>query len=873
MTLNIPPTLDGSTHGLGPELPNSPTVSLVYRTAQTFDLDRAKDGRDGGDIPVTAQLEPVRLGGEEQEGARLPERYTDLGRIASGSFGEVRRVRDHLLDRVLAIKILRLEHVDDERVKARFLTEAAITAQLQHPGIVPVHDRGMFSDGRPWFTMKEVHGQTLESVIHEIYAAAGPNGFRQRSSGWTFRRAVDAFARIAQAVGYAHEQGVVHRDLKPANMMVSDHGEALVMDWGLARWINRAPEGNEPIADVIEAIHGDSSVTRHGDVLGTPAYMPPEQARGISRLHGPESDVYALGAILYHLLTGRAPFGGSGVALFRQILASTPQPIVEVLAGRSVPKELIAISERAMQRDIAARYPNASVMASELVAWLDGARRREQALAALAAVRPLEPVIAELRARADTLEVEARTVLATVRPFDPIEKKRPAWAREDEALALNRRAALHETEWLQGVHGALTIDPELPEAHEALADHYKEQLTLAEIARNDEDATRFEALLRAHDRGKHATFLRGEGALTLVTDPEGALVELHRFVARDRRLVPELVRELGRTPLREVSLPHGSYLLVVRAEGRAEVRYPVLVERGGVWDGVPPGDKGPYPIVLPKVGDLGPDDVYVPAGPTWIGGDPFATDSFARQRVWVDGFVIRRFPVTSREYLEFLNDLVEQGREDEALAACPRLPMDVGDSSQSAFGRDRDGRFVIAGDDVDSRWLPEWPVTLIDWFGALAFARWAGSKSLLQWRLVSGIEREKAARGVDGRFFPWGNSYDPSFACTSEGQQGRATRAEIGHYGLDESVYGVRGLSGNVRDWCIDVWRRDGHIAEAGRALLRAAAEGDESFRMVRGGTWNSPTSFARAAGRFGNRPADRRITMGFRLAASYPAT
>src|SRR5689334_22830123 len=128
------------------------------------------------------------------------------------------------------MKLLRVDHVDRDDVRRRFLVEAQITAQLQHPGIVSVHDRGELPDGRLWFTMEEVRGRTLRDVLDELHA----EGFGATPSGWTFRRAVDAFARIAQAMAYAHSRGVVHRDLKPENLMVGEFGEVLVMDWGLA---------------------------------------------------------------------------------------------------------------------------------------------------------------------------------------------------------------------------------------------------------------------------------------------------------------------------------------------------------------------------------------------------------------------------------------------------------------------------------------------------------------------------------------------------------------------------------------------------------------------------------------------------------------
>jgi eukaryotic-like serine/threonine-protein kinase len=137
----------------------------------------------------------------------LPGRYEDLGPIAGGSFGEVRRVRDTLLERVVAMKILHAEHAARSHIRRRFLVEAQITAQLQHPGIVAVYDRGELPDGRIWYTMKEVRGRTLGAVIDDLHeAAVGAGSFVPTPSGWTFRRIVDAFARIAQAIAYAHSR-------------------------------------------------------------------------------------------------------------------------------------------------------------------------------------------------------------------------------------------------------------------------------------------------------------------------------------------------------------------------------------------------------------------------------------------------------------------------------------------------------------------------------------------------------------------------------------------------------------------------------------------------------------------------------------------
>ncbi len=830
-------------------------------------------------LPATEPAPPDSERDQAPPPSQLPSRYRFIDRIASGSFGEIQRVHDTVLDRELAMKVLRWEYIDDRRVRARFLAEAQITAKLQHPGIVAVHDRGELEDRRLWYTMKVVDGRTLGAVIREVHAAAGPDAFRATASGWTFRRLIDAFARISQAVGYAHSCQVMHRDLKPENIMTGPFGEVLVMDWGIARYVGEAgevlastrdavvmppPMGRRERAPPPDAETRILPETKHGEVIGTPAYMSPEQARGQRDLHRPPSDVYALGAILHHLLTGRPPYEGDSNLVWHRVLAGPPRSIAEASrGGPPVPLALVAIAERAMQREIEDRYPDAEKLAQEVLTWLDEDLRRERALAVLAEARALEPRIAELRARAAAAQVEAQALLARVRPSDPIDHKRPGWHLQSEAARLTRDAAFLEAEWQGTVRGALSQDPDLLEAHAALADYYRERLTMAELTHQEEDAARLEVLLRTHDRGRNVAFLRGEAALTLVTDPPGAEVVLERYTALDHRLVPETVGVLGRTPLHAVALTRGRYRLRIRAEGHAETCYPVLLERDSHWDGCPPEERSPRAIQLPPEGELGPDDIHVPEGYCHIGGDPLAADGLARQRVWIDGFVIRRFPVTNAEYLDFLNHLVDAGRTDEAATRCPRFAVG---SDQLMFGRDASGRFEPRFEGPDPQWSPDLPVVFIDWHAATAYARWLAETTGQPWRLPNELEREKAARGADGRIYPWGDETEVTFACVIESFARSPQRVSVHAHPHDESPYGVRGLAGNMRDWCLNVWRRDGPPVQRGRVCLDAAAPGDPDFRSVKGGAWGSSMGFSRAATRFGTPPGFRSLLIGFRL-------
>ena len=789
----------------------------------------------------------------EREAARAhpssitTDRYEDLGLIGTGASGEVRRVRDRDLNRVMAMKIVKPGLLSQPRALARFVEEAQATAQLQHPAIVPVHELGRLPDGRLYYTMKEVRGDTLSDVIRDVHAASGPAGWSASASGWTFRRVVDAFHHVCEVVAYAHDRGVIHRDLKPDHVMLGRFGEVLVVDWGLAKVF----AGGEPADErVVTSRSQDASkATYTGTVAGTPAYMPPEQALGETARLGPRTDVYALGAVLYEILSGCPPFDGrTAMAILKQVMQGPPLSLASPdRVGPALPPELVAVCERAMAREPEDRFPDAASLAAQIGAWLEGATRSERAQAIVAEADGVVPVVAMLRAQAAALREEAQVLLADVRPFDNVEKKLPGWEREDQATRLEESAEMAEVRLAQTLRAALAHNPDEPGAHARLAEHYHTQHAEAERTR-DRQAPRYEALLRSHDTGVHAAYLQGDGALTLITDPPGAEVELFRYVRRQRRLFAEPVRSLGRTPLAAVTLPMGSYLIVLRAEGRDPVRYPVSIGREEHWDGVRPGGSAPVPVALPFAGELEADDVYVPGGWFWSGGDPMAPGTLARGRVWADGFVARRFPVTKRQFTSYVDDLVRRGKREEArMHAPPERAADRG-------------------------WLPEFPAGMIDWHVAAAYARWEADRTLMRWRLPGELEWEKAARGVDGRIWPWGDFHDPIWCCMQDSHDGRVLPAVVDSYPVDESPYGVRGMAGNVQEWCAEAYRSDGPVLEA-PGLVRAppTRETRAGARVVRGGAWTSFPALTRAASRSGVSTANRFASLGLRLVRSWP--
>ncbi len=494
----------------------------------------------------------------------LPPRYADLGLLGRGGMGEVRAVRDRVLGHTVALKVLDPRLLQHRELVERFENEARITAGLSHPGVVSVHDLGRLPDGRPWYTMDVVGGRTLAEVVRDLHGAAEPSAWP--ASGWTLRRVVHAFSRACEAVAAAHAGGVIHRDLKPQNVMIGDFGEVRVMDWGLAR-----AEGQQDVATSSEL--PNHAGTQAGRVMGTPGYMAPEQARGDLMMTGPPADVYALGAMLYEVLSGRRPYPGKSRVALRSVLAGPPVPVrrVGLDTHPPAPSELCAVVERAMAREISGRYPDAAALAADVEGWLEGARRRAEALELVQAARALRPRAAALRREAAALRGRAASMLAELPPDAPVDDKALAWELEDRAAELGREARLVEADDVRTLRASLAAAPDLRDAHADLADVYRRRLEAAEAEEDVESAAEAELLLRAHDRGQHVAWLRGDGAVTLRTDPPGAVVRAFRYERSGRRLVPVEVGVLGVTPIEAVPLAHGSYVLQLELAGHVAV--------------------------------------------------------------------------------------------------------------------------------------------------------------------------------------------------------------------------------------------------------------------------------------------------------------
>jgi tRNA A-37 threonylcarbamoyl transferase component Bud32 len=244
-------------------------------------------------------------------------RYALDEEIGGGGMGVVYRAHDPDLNRSLAVKILKKEHAGKPELERRFLEEAQVTGQLQHPGVPPIHELGRLDDGRPFFAMKLIKGRTLAELLKERSDVEQVPNLPGAEASWKLApRWLTIFEHVCQVVAYAHGKGVVHRDLKPANVMVGAFGEVQVMDWGLAKLLTDNPA--EQPASRLEAEGSVVAVRRWGSVertradsmLGTPSYMAPEQARGEVAKVDQRADVFGLGGILCVILTGQPPYTG-----------------------------------------------------------------------------------------------------------------------------------------------------------------------------------------------------------------------------------------------------------------------------------------------------------------------------------------------------------------------------------------------------------------------------------------------------------------------------------------------------------------------------------------------------------------------------------
>jgi len=302
-------------------------------------------------------------------------RFRILRPHARGGLGEVFVAEDEELHREVALKEIQAKHANDPVSRHRFLLEAEITGRLEHPGVVAVYGLGQYPDGRPYYAMRFIRGESLKEAIQRFHSAKMLVGFKAglahaRDHRHALGELLGRFLDVCNAVAYAHSRGVLHRDLKPGNVMLGKYGETLVVDWGLAKVIGRPEAATEGDEVTLRPGSGSSAAeTQAGSAIGTPQYMSPEQAAGRLEELGPASDIFSLGAILYTLLTGQAPFSGADVGeLLRKVQRGEFTPPRKIRWG--VPAPLDAICRKAMALKPSDRYGTALELAADIKHWL-----------------------------------------------------------------------------------------------------------------------------------------------------------------------------------------------------------------------------------------------------------------------------------------------------------------------------------------------------------------------------------------------------------------------------------------------------------------------------------------------------------------------
>jgi formylglycine-generating enzyme required for sulfatase activity/tRNA A-37 threonylcarbamoyl transferase component Bud32 len=428
------------------------------------ELSQIADADVQASLAPLAPLTPTQQGGSNESGslsradpeattgypalhvASAEERFEILRPHARGGLGEVFVALDRELHREVALKEIQGRHADDPENRARFLLEAEITGGLEHPGIVPVYGLGTYADGRPFYAMRLIQGDSLKDAIHAFHATDWRNR-PAHERALALRQLLGRFLDLCNAIAYAHSKGVLHRDLKPGNVMLGQYGETLVVDWGLAKRVGQAEQQcGEAVAAGLQPAAtggrpGSNPLTQMGKALGTPAYMSPEQAAGRLDRLGPQSDVYGLGATLYTLLSGQAPFTeGDAVEILLKVQKGDFPPPGR--ANRLVPPALDAVCLKAMALAPEERYASPRELAGDIERWLADEPvsvhretwsvrlgrwlRRHQTLAAGAAVLLLTGVLA---LGVSTLVV-GRAQRETARALHQEEQ-----ARRDRALA------------------------------------------------------------------------------------------------------------------------------------------------------------------------------------------------------------------------------------------------------------------------------------------------------------------------------------------------------------------------------------------------------------------------------------------------------
>ena len=759
--------------------------------------------------------------------------YTQVRTIGLGGVGLVVSAHDPNLDRDVAVKMIRGENKNRLPEIERFIREARATANIEHPNVIPVHEMGVMDGVGVYFTMKKVKGDDFNKIIESL-----KKGDREYCEKYTRLYLLEIFISVCNGVAFAHNKRIIHRDLKPHNILIGDYGEVLVMDWGLAKYLDCNEEEkyrDVPAEKGVGVLHGDPSMTTDGTISGTPHYMPPEQADGKILELDERSDIYSLGAMLYHILTYTPPYDGEDVY---NVLADVQKGNFirprEKCPKFKIPRELEAVCIKAMSLEKIKRYQSVQELIKDVRNYIEGFPVSAHPDSALVKFRKLcmrhpavssttaatlfivvtgfillklmlflqfQTIIAAAEKNRIEGNVELRNASRTYREFDALASKRVVREESEREIELSRRLSSFYINAENKYETAVLLYNSVPKAYsrslplkEGLTDIMFNRISYSILVQNYERAEKWVNLVRLWTGGNFEnlspenrnTFLsfvdivKGDGYMRVSTRPEGASVTLWKLVDKGDGILSEVEpKELGLSPVNEFMIRKGSYLLKIKSGNRPEATYPVAINHGETENA---------DIYIPESVQAGL--VYVPGGTFFIGGEN--SRYYRSHEVSIPGFFIKKYEVTFREYLEFWKDLKTKGEKEKHISkmvfnASERTSVDAWDS---------EGKLI-------SQLGENLPVVGIMHESAVAYCDWLSRKTGRAFMLPTAEQWEKAARGVDGRNFPWGDGFNAKYANISENAEARIKFgyfAPPGSFPKDISVYGLFDMGGNVRE-------------------------------------------------------------------------